>query len=64
MTEHDKYYKNYMYVVTHVLALFFRLHLQKKGVSVKHTSFVNHSSSVPPVENVHNIAQNLPVADV
>ena len=28
---------------------------------VKHVSFVNHLCSVPPVENVHNVAQNLPV---
>ena len=28
---------------------------------VKHAAIVNHLCSVPPVENVHNVAQNLPV---
>ena len=28
---------------------------------VKHASFVNHLFSVPPVENVHNVTQYLPM---
>ena len=62
---------NYIHVAIHVLTVFFQGHPQKKGVSsrvekikiksVKHASFVNHLCSVSPVENVHNVAQNLPV---
>ena len=53
------------------LLLFELGHSQKKGVrpavekikikSVKCASFVNHLCSVPPVENVHNVVQSLPV---
>ena len=28
---------------------------------VKHAFFVNHLCFVPPVENVHNVAQNIPL---
>ena len=62
-----------MYLATHVLSVLFRGHPQKSSKpnsrkdqtkSVNHASFVNNLSSVPTVENFHNVAQNLPVGDI
>ena len=56
---------NYIRVAIHVLTVFFQGHQLKKGVSLAVENMkikpVNHLCSVPPVENIHNVTQNLPV---
>ena len=64
LIEHDKHYKLHVCCNSCTYIVFLTASAKERSKPVKHASFVNQLSSVPPVENVHNIAQNLPVGDV
>ena len=59
---------NYKYIATHVLNVFFQGYPEQKGVGPRSRKYQNRPftaclfcKSLPPIENVHSVAQNLPV---